>query len=501
MQFDPATYTYGPRPAPNVEPFWALGEGATVVALDVPAAAPARHLRGVQVTGWAIHDPLFPRSSNPPELLDSVEARFGANPAIPLEYKGIWSDSWWLARYAAALGGSIRTRVDIAESLLAENPDWSLGVVVFNEAHQLSHEAWHGVSRDSVLADVPSAGEAGEAMRSVYGALDTAVGRLGALLSPDDFLVIFSPKGFEATCDVASTTLVPELLHRLSFGEGLLNQPSVDRWRRRGCPPVALPRGVTNLTFLRPAFRGDGASRRMSRLRRCLWVALAATLYRIAPRFADRVRDRQRQVARAAPVHSVADASSPRGGRLEYDDWHVATWYRPWWPQMRAFVLPSFSDLHLRLNLIGREGDGVVAAVDYARVCDEVERTLRACRSARTGHPLVATVDRPLADDPFRSDIDADLVVSWAEDTDALEHPDAGVVGPYPPGRSGGHHERAFALVTGPRVGSGRVSGRRLVDLPATLLDLAGVEARTHIDGTPIAFQNRGDAGRADALS
>ena len=67
---------------------------------------------------------------------------------------------------------------------------------------------------------------------------------------------------------------------------------------------------------------------------------------------------------------------------------------------MPAFALPSFYDGRIRLNLRGRERDGVVDPADYERVCDDIEQLLRECRDPRTGEPVLAAVER-VAGDPF----------------------------------------------------------------------------------------------------
>jgi predicted AlkP superfamily phosphohydrolase/phosphomutase len=145
---------------------------------------------------------------------------------------------------------------------------------------------------------------------------------------------------------------------------------------------------------------------------------------------------------------------------------------------MRAFVIPSFSDLHVRINLAGREADGVVPADDHEMACDEVEAIFRSCRNPRTGNPVVAEVLRPRQGDPF-ADVGfaADVVVTWAEDADCIEHPTTGVVGPYPAWRTSGHSTHGFAIVAGPEVEPGRSDGHRVVDLPPLLLAHAGVAA------------------------
>jgi len=482
VRFEPATYSYGSVGAAEVEPFWSLGPDVAVVAVDVPAGPLARDSGGVQVVDWAAHDPMYPRCSSPVGLLADLDHRFGANPAVPLDYAGTWNDNAWLERYGSALQTSVRMRTAVIEHLLASTPAWRLGVVVFGEPHQVAHHAWHGMTPSSVLHSVPSASVGRVVLDDLHRALDDAVGRLAAGLDPDDVLVLFSPKGNEAICDLSANVLAPELLHRLTFGEPRLQQPSVARWERRGRPPVVLPGGMQHVAAMQAAF-GDHPLRRARLAMRRAAFRAGSTL---APEQSARWRLRRRRKAPAPWVTPDPGTLAPLDRDLPYEPWYVATWYRPWWPRMRAFVLPSFSDLHVRINLIGREGAGTVAVSQYTQACDEVEQTLRQCRNRRTGNALVGDVIRPRGDDPFADvGLAADLVVSWAEDTDVLEHPEAGVVGPYPAWRSGGHAARGFALVAGGTVGQGSITGPRIVDLPATLLELAGLTPRAPTDGTP----------------
>src|SRR5262249_14006768 len=127
---------------------------------------------------------------------------------------------------------------------------------------------------------------------------------------------------------------------------------------------------------------------------------------------------------------SGVDADTPLPAGYQEPTWQPAAWYQPWWPQMRAFPLPSFYDGRRRLNLRGRERDGLVAFEDYDRVCDELEQLVRDCRDPRTGLPVVRQVERPAAgSDPRALDsAQADLVVEWNACTAAFEHPAFGLV-------------------------------------------------------------------------
>jgi hypothetical protein len=107
-------------------------------------------------------------------------------------------------------------------------------------------------------------------------------------------------------------------------------------------------------------------------------------------------------------------------------------WYRPSWPQMKAFALPSYSEGYVRINLRGREAAGIVAPEDYGRVCDEIEGLLGRVRDARTGQPMVANImrSRTSAVDTDPNLPDADLLVQWtARPVDVVDTP-CGRIGP-----------------------------------------------------------------------
>jgi predicted AlkP superfamily phosphohydrolase/phosphomutase len=191
---------------------------------------------------------------------------------------------------------------------------------------------------------------------------------------------------------------------------------------------------------------------------------------------------------RRQPHHAIppeTDRSPDDIGVPEFSQhWQEPNRYARFWPGQRAFALPTFYDGRVRVNLAGRERDGVIAAEDYARTLDWVEEELTACRDIRSGQSMVDDVVRLRAADPFEPDgPDADLVVTWARRVDAVEHPRAGTIGPVPLRRSGGHSPNGFAIVAGPGIAPGAGGTRPIADIPATLLALLGVRSAMAIDG------------------
>jgi hypothetical protein len=167
--------------------------------------------------------------------------------------------------------------------------------------------------------------------------------------------------------------------------------------------------------------------------------------------------------------------------------WNPPMWYRHLWTAMPWFALPSFSDGHVRLNVRGRERDGIVPLDDYERTCDELEATLRLATDPRSGEPIVDEVLRLRAGDPLAPDgPGADLVVTWRSPVDSLEHPACDTVGPFAFSRSGSHTVNGFLLVTGAGIPHATLDERPALDVPPTLLSLLGWACPSDLSGTAV---------------
>jgi predicted AlkP superfamily phosphohydrolase/phosphomutase len=470
--FDPATYRCLTAGAARVRPFYARPD-CRVIALDVPHARPSLEVNGVQVIGWGCHDPQFPRCSLPAGLLSRLEAHAGAHPAPPIEYAGAWNQPRYLRALGKAQADGAARRVAVIEELMREVPDWDFLLAVLSEAHHSGHHMWHGVSAASPLHAADGADAARESLLGAHRAMDASLARIAARAGPETTLVVFSIKGMEpADAEVAAPFLVPELLHRLHFGTPALHRPPAGS----SAPPPLVP----------PAWRlPDALARR----------ALGPGRWQRLDRAADAVRARLPHLSRGRAVQaaSVAEPVIPADPMtLELTDhdierWHPACWYRAEWRVLQGFVIPSFSDVHLRINLAGRERDGVVAHAEYASACDALEAELRACRDARTGQPVFGEITRMRPSDPHATDgPSADLVARCAGPVDVISHPRAGRIGPFPFLRTGSHTTHGFAWCSGPGVCAQDLGARPASDLPPTLLGLLGLPRDTDMEGSAI---------------
>jgi predicted AlkP superfamily phosphohydrolase/phosphomutase len=83
------------------------------------------------------------------------------------------------------------------------------------------------------------------------------------------------------------------------------------------------------------------------------------------------------------------------------------------WSQTRAFALPTDQNGWIRVNLAGRERDGIVAPDRYEAVCDEIEAAIRGLAD-EDGRPLAEHVLRP-ATGGAPPAVLPDVVVHWGE--------------------------------------------------------------------------------------
>ena len=154
------------------------------------------------------------------------------------------------------------------------------------------------------------------------------------------------------------------------------------------------------------------------------------------------------------------------------------------WRTTRLFTVPF--DVHgfLRVNLRGRERDGIVApGGEYESLCAELAEALEGFADMASGRPVSAGVvhSRALFPDGERTDRLPDLVVRIGDPvrgSPGLVSPRFGEVrfptpDRFPSGRSGNHHPRGWYLLAG--TGAGAVADGRVVDLAPTVLETLGV--------------------------
>jgi len=481
--FDPATYGVWSQGSYRGDPFYAHSD-VTSIVFDVPHASLSRSVRGLQVTGWGAHGAQYPRASWPKGTLAAVDDSVGPHPAFDRDYDNGWYQSSYVERLAATLCDGAGLRPAAVSALTDRQGDWDLLLTSFSETHSAGHHFWHGLDPGHVLHDAPTGELARARFLDVADAVDRSLGELVGSLPAETTVVVFAHHGMMAADDVASMLLVPELLHRRRFGRALFRGPEPEAWRRAGRPPVvpASPGSWASAAWVRQRWARGGWGRARNRLVRMLPPPVDTLARRMTGRPTHgRIDELDRPIP---PEIGLAPEDIDAGKPI---DWQPAAWYRPSWPLMRWFALPTFADTHIRVNLRGRERDGLVDLADYGAALDEAEAVLGAIRDPRTGEPAIAGFIRLREADPLAEPgPDADLLVLWNRSLDAIEHPEVGVIGPAPFMRTGAHSANGFALFSGPGIERQSLGRRPADDLGATVAGLVGLEDRYQAAGRPI---------------
>jgi len=158
------------------------------------------------------------------------------------------------------------------------------------------------------------------------------------------------------------------------------------------------------------------------------------------------------------------------------------------WAKTPVFMLPSDHFAQLRLNLRGRERDGIVDPGAADELVDRIRDGLMSFREAG-GAQTVVSVDRTrdvLADGKYL-DLLPDLIVRWNDEpSNGVDHVSSSRYGDVRrpgagSGRSGAHTAHAWALVVPQSLSHADTDEPRLVDIAATVCQALGVEP----DGLP----------------
>ena len=170
------------------------------------------------------------------------------------------------------------------------------------------------------------------------------------------------------------------------------------------------------------------------------------------------------------------------------------------WTRTEAFPLRADLQGYVRVNLEGRERDGVVPpGQPYAELCDRIAEGLLSFCDGTTGDPVVESVqrvDRIFAGGPALDRL-PDLVAHWPGTPggthESVESSRFGIVrrttpGRIPNGRSGNHRPEGFFIASGASVPgmTGLELRADILDLAPTVLSLLEEPIPAEFDGIPI---------------
>ncbi len=470
------TDTYAAYDYEEFPPFMALGDDYKVAIFDVPQLRLNPNINGPQVGGWGAHSPQVPSASLPAPLFQEIIDKHGNHPALHNDYAVCLDLENTMELEQRFLTG-IKRKVEICRDLL-QREQWDLFLTVFGEPHGGGHVFWQLSQPDHPLHETLRAQVDHDPLLTIYQAIDQAIGDILAAVPDSTQIVLFACHGMGfATIDLPSFVYLPELLYRWNFpgkwalGHGETTEPLPPLWET-----------MKGNWWERHIW---GTQAESNPLKKYLRAEVHSRIFQQLHPWLDKETDSGLVFGTDLAAQGVNETP-----------WMPAQWYQPLWPKMKAYALPSFSEGYVRINLKGREPEGVVDPADYHAVCDEIEEKLYALREPRTDIPLVTKVVRPrqnpLDDSPKLPD--ADLIVVWQEDypTDVVDSPEYGRFGPLPPYRAGSHRAEGFILAVTPDLDTEvPFSGGHVLDLAPTILKLMGAPIPEYLEGQPLPIQSK----------
>lgn len=413
--------------------FWSLLDEnrRRCVVMDAPYTHFEAGFSGVQILDWGTWAHYLTTASQPENLIGRLDKAVGPyNLGMEAHDFGMTTLSSEDARDKLVRAAH---RKGQAGAWLIQERDWDLAFIVFGETHVASHYCWRPEynTPGDPKADQP-------AMRTVYEALDSAIGLILTAAGLECRVVIVSGDG--VGCNHAGWHLLPEIMAKLGYIVTADTAPiEGKRQSKKSMDPVRLIRD-----FLPKNLRKD--------------------------------------LARLLPT-TIRDKLAQRVDMANID-----------WNRSQVYCLPTDLEGCIRINLKGREPNGIVEpGREYEDLCKEMTNELMALENATNGGKVVREVLR--TDEVFpgrRRDQLPDLIVLWNDSNpiEATRSPRSGLVqGTSPDFRPGTHKSPGFAIVSGPgMMHSTAIQHGHVRDLAPTLLSWHDVPIPSHMEGRIWAY-------------
>lgn len=416
-------------------PFWKQLDdaGRRCIVFDAFMDSRLPGFRGLQVGEWGTWTWFGEPFASPKGLRDALIREVGPYPAPEHSAQVTVPDQLWfrdrLVEAAAAKGRA-------ADWLLRRHPDWDMAFVTFGEPHGAGHYLWH-TGDPSYPTHRPIAGLP-HPLLDVYAAVDRAIGEL-LERHVDDRTTALLVSGDGMGPNYSGAHLMGEFLHRLDL-------------------------------YFAPGVGQSEASAAVAPKR-----SLAATLREAIP----------------LPVRMAVSRCLPRSVKYRLSlKWMNADID---WSRTKAFPIHNNNEGFVRLNLAGREPKGIVdPGAGYRELLGLLAEELAALTNPSNGRVAgrVSLIDELFPGSERRHL--PDVVISWDETAqvlDRLQGPRAGLVcgkcgHETPAYYTGNHRPNAFLAAVGAGVAAGaRLEGGHILDVPATVLALLGVDPPAHFEG------------------
>jgi predicted AlkP superfamily phosphohydrolase/phosphomutase len=443
-----------PRPEECPVPFvWKLldDHGKKSIVMDAFLTCPLRNFGGIQIVDWGSWTWFSGQEIQPKSIKDEIRRRFGPYPAENHSKVGMTPPPDPRGFRERLIQG-VETKTEVASWLLETQP-WDFFLVVFGECHAAGHYFWHYQDEDYVAYPEDCDDLLRSALLDIYKSLDQAIGDLIAKAGSDTDFVIVSGDGMGP--NYSASHLLPDVLKRLRMMNAGGDEGEAEK--------------------------ADTSADRQS---------LASRLRNLVPKSARAL------VSKYILPRAINEKLSLHWKTADID-----------WSNTRAFLIDNANEGYIRINLKGREPQGIVdSGADYDEICQVLHDAASRMANPSTGRRAASTVHKTvdIYSGPCVHNM-PDVIINWdpeaqvtttveIEGLGVIESPDAGYqVSPY---YTGNHRGNAF-VITG-RAGTTNptdfVDGS-ILDLAPTILDYFNIAIPSHMDGRSRSELLDGQAG------
>jgi predicted AlkP superfamily phosphohydrolase/phosphomutase len=426
------------RPGPdwiNAIPFWRrLGDHIRVVAVDIPLTFPPTPFNGVEISGWASHDRIYPTSSFPKEKINWVIKNFG-KPPINTEVGGILEIND-LLNIKDELIHANKKETDLVTSLI-KREEWDLFFCCFTSTHRAGHKLWDLTNVKGDYSERQK-NQFKSALKEIYQSCDGSIGEIINCINEDTTILIFSLHGMGPNITLADKML-PQMISNILNSEDKMNKEN-------------------NMNIIK-------------KIRNIIPLEIRANLRKLLPFW---LQDKMTAYWRMGGID---------------------------WNKTKVFNLLADLQGYLRINLKGREKEGIVEKGEaYNQLCNKLIEGIKSFKDEKTLEPVIESINRTdhlFEKGPGFNNL-PDILVKWklkpvANYTTIVSDEYGELKWPLPKknpdGRSGNHCSDGFLLAVGEhfKMNSTFEKKYHIIDLAPTILNLFNIQKLKEMKGNIIS--------------
>jgi len=456
--FDPVNYSNSMNLVSGfdkVPPFFDLGNDIDVLSFDLPMCPVMEGRPYVQIIDWGCHGFAVGGSASREEIWDDLMDNIGLHPEHGIDFALLGSPESCHALYERQLEGiQMRSR---AMRYLMEKYPWQLAMTATSETHTGAHYLMKHPGNATFYESLNGK----DPVKEIYRETDRYLNELIEAAGNETEVLVASVEGMSVNhAEVSNIAFLPEMLFRYSFP----GERAFDYDTELLPMPDEVPAEVRSNWVVQTSRHAARPSSLQQQLRKHFSESAAINIERLLK-------------LKPAPY---APETRP------VMNYQPTVWLEPYWPHMRAFALPTFSDGFIRLNVKGREARGVVSPDQFIPEVERVCRMLELYHSSETGVSPIERIER-VRDHPEQlpDATPADLIVFWKDhEVGQLVSKEYGSIGALPALRAGVHNSNAFVMGCGPRLTaeSMREAGH-IFDIAPTIIDLLQMDPPAPLPG------------------